>query len=69
MHSVDSDVASIVLRIAYGYTISKDDPLVVKCRQITAEFMQMASPKFLVNKFPARACNFPFLIYYDNPNL
>ncbi|KAK0437376.1 cytochrome P450 [Armillaria borealis] len=50
---IQDDVASIVLRIAYGYTISKDDPLVVKCRQITAEFLQMASPKFLVNKFPA----------------
>ncbi|KAG7441676.1 cytochrome P450 [Guyanagaster necrorhizus] len=50
---VHDDVASIVLRIAYGYTISKNDPLVAKCRQITAEFLQMASPKFLVNKLPA----------------
>ncbi|KAK0214392.1 cytochrome P450 [Armillaria fumosa] len=49
---VEDDVASIALRITYGYTVSKDDPLVVKCRQITEEFVQMASPKFLVNKFP-----------------
>ncbi|KAK0200161.1 cytochrome P450 [Desarmillaria ectypa] len=50
---IHDDVASIVLRIAYGYTASKNDPLVIKCRQITAEFLQMASSKFLVNKLPA----------------
>ncbi|KAK0184336.1 cytochrome P450 [Armillaria mellea] len=49
---IQDDVASIVLRIAYGYTMSKGDPLVVKCRQISKDFVQMASPKFLVNKLP-----------------
>ncbi|KAK0484301.1 cytochrome P450 [Armillaria luteobubalina] len=50
---IQDDVASIALRIAYGYTMSKDDPLVFKCKRITEEFVQMASPKFWVNKFPA----------------
>ncbi|KAK0214140.1 cytochrome P450 [Armillaria fumosa] len=49
---IEAEVASIVLRIAYGYTIGKNDPLLLKCKQITEDFIQMVSHKFLVNKLP-----------------
>ncbi|KAK0199220.1 cytochrome P450 [Desarmillaria ectypa] len=49
---IEAGVASIVLRIAYGYTIRENDPLLAKCKQITDEFIQMTSHKFLVNKIP-----------------
>ncbi|KAK0470333.1 cytochrome P450 [Desarmillaria tabescens] len=49
---IETGVASIVLRIAYGYTIRENDPLLAKCKQITEDFIQMTSHKFLVNKIP-----------------
>ncbi|KAK0470334.1 cytochrome P450 [Desarmillaria tabescens] len=48
-HFVDN-VASVVLRIAYGYALGNDDRLLVECKQVTEDFIQMT--KFLVNKLP-----------------
>ncbi|KAG7444663.1 cytochrome P450 [Guyanagaster necrorhizus] len=49
---IETAVASIVLLIAYGYTIGENDPLLAKCKQITEDFIRMTSHKFLVNKIP-----------------
>ncbi|KAF9026329.1 cytochrome P450 [Hymenopellis radicata] len=49
-----ANIASIVLRITYGYNVvGPNDPLVEKVEKAVDEFSLAGSPAYLVNSFPA----------------